>query len=83
MAFKRVLTVAVATLLLTGLTASANQPEVKLSDLTPLGMFDTSNALTLLMVDPWAETDLRIEPVSGYATLDVDADPFAVALSAP
>jgi len=79
MAFRRVLAVAVATVLLTGLAASANQPDVKLADLGPQAMFDSSNALTLLLVDPWAETDLRIEPVRGYATLDVDADPFAVA----
>lgn len=79
MAFKRVLAVAAAAVLLTALAASANQPDVKVTDLVPQAMFDTSNALTLLMVDPWAATDLRIEPVTGYATLDVDADPFAVA----
>jgi hypothetical protein len=76
MAFKRVVLVAMATVLLTGLGASANQPDVKVTDLKPQLMFDTSNALRLLMVDPWAETELRIEPVTGYATLDVDADPF-------
>jgi len=79
MTSRRVVFVAVAAaVLLTGLGASANQPQVKLTDLKPAAMFDTSNALTLLMVDPWAETELRIEPVSGYATLDVDADPFGV-----
>jgi hypothetical protein len=79
MAFKRLVLVASAAVLLTGLGASANQPEVKLADLRPGVVFDTSNALTLLMVDPWAETDLRIEPVKGFATLDVDSDPFVVA----
>jgi hypothetical protein len=79
MAFKRVVTVAVAAVLMTALGASANQPQVKVTDLTPAAMFDTSNAVTLLMVDPWAETELRIEQVQGYATLDVDADPFVVA----
>ena len=79
MAFKRVVFVAAAAVLLTGLGASANQPEVKVTDLKPAAMFDTSNALRLLMVDPWAASELRIEPVSGYATLDVDADPFVVA----
>lgn len=79
MAFKRVVFVAMAAVLMTGLGASANQPEVKVTDLKPQAMFDASNALTLLMVDPWAETDMRIEPVRGYATLDVDADPFVVA----
>jgi hypothetical protein len=53
---------------------------VKVSDLTPMAMFDSSNAVTLLMIDPWAQTDLRIEQVTGYATLDVDADPFVPAL---
>ena len=77
MALKRVVTVAVAAVLMTALGASANQPDVKVTDLEP--MFDTSNAVTLLMVDPWAETDLHIRQVQGYATLDVDADPFAIA----
>jgi len=76
MALKRVVTVAVAVVLMTALGASANQPEVKVTDLAPV--FDSSNAVTLLMVDPWAEAELRIEQVSGYATLDVDADPFAL-----
>jgi hypothetical protein len=71
--------VALAALLVTGLGASANQPEVRATDLQPLAMFDASNALTLLLVDPWAEAELRIAPVRGYATLDVDADPFAAA----
>lgn len=76
MAFKRVALVAMAAVPLSGLGASANQPDVKLTDLQPQVMFDTSNALTLLMVDPWLGTDLRIVPVKGFATLDVDADPF-------
>ena len=71
--------VAAAAVLLTGLGASANQPEVRLSDLKPMALIDSSNALTLLMIDPWAATDLRIEPVAGYATLDTDADPFGAA----
>jgi hypothetical protein len=78
MAFRRVLAVAAAAVLLTALGASANQPDVKVTDLVPSAMFDSSNALTLLMVDPWAAADLSIEPVTGYATLDVDADPFAL-----
>jgi hypothetical protein len=78
MALKRVVTVAVAAVLMTALGASANQPQVKVTDLVPGAMFDTSNAVTLLMVDPWAETELSIQQVTGYATLDVDADPFAV-----
>jgi len=77
MALKRVVTAAVAAVLMTALGASANQPEVKVTDLAPAA-FDSSNAVTLLMVDPWAETELRIEQVRGYATLDVDADPFAL-----
>ena len=79
MAFKRVVTVALAAVLMTALGASANQPSVKVTDLRTAAVFDTSNAITLLMVDPWAQTDLRIEQVTGYATLDVDADPFALA----
>lgn len=79
MALKRVVTVAVVAVLMTALGASANQPQVKVTDLKPAAMFDTSNALTLLMVDPWAEADLRIEQLHGYATLDVDADPFLTA----
>ncbi len=80
MAFKRVVFVALAAVLLSGLGASANQPDVKLADLKPQAMFDASNALTLLMVDPWAEADLRIVPVKGFVTLDVDADPFIEAV---
>ena len=78
MALKRLLSVAVAAVLMTALAASANQPQVKVTDLQPAAMFDSSNAVTLLMVDPWAETDLRIEQVRGFATLDVDADPFVL-----
>ena len=77
MALKRVVTAALAAVLLTGL-AAANQPDVRVTDLRPVAQFDTSNALTLLMVDPWAATELRLEQVKGYATLDVDADPFAL-----
>ena len=77
MALKHVVGVTLAALLVTGLGASANQPDVRVTDLRPAAMYDASNALTLLLVDPWAETELRIEPVRGYATLDVDADPFA------
>lgn len=79
MAIKRVAGLAAATVLLTALAALASQPAVRLSDLKPAAMADTSNALTLLLVDPWAESEFRIEPVRGYSTLDVDADPFAVA----
>jgi hypothetical protein len=78
MATKRVLGLAVAAILLTAVGASGNQPEVKLADFRPAAGFDTSNALTLLMVDPWAKADLHLEQVRGYATLDVDADPFGV-----
>jgi hypothetical protein len=78
MALKRGVTAAVAAVLMTALGASANQPQVRVTDLQPAAMFDTSNAVTLLMVDPWAEADLRIEQVRGYATLDVDADPFVI-----
>jgi hypothetical protein len=79
MALKRIIGVALAALLVTGLGASANQPDVKVTDLQPAAMYDASNALTLLLLDPWTETELRHEPVHGYATLDVDADPFVVA----
>jgi len=79
MALKRVVTAAVAAVLMTALGAGANQPEVRVTDLAPAAMFESSNAVTLLMVDPWAQTDLRIEQVRGYATLDVDADPFVLA----
>lgn len=78
MALKRGLSAALAAVLMTALGASANQPEVKVTDLRPAAMFNSSNAVTLLMVDPWAETELKIEQVMGYATLDVDADPFDV-----
>ncbi len=76
MVSKRVVFLAAAAVVLTGLGASANQPTVRLADLKPMVLLDTSNALTLLMVDPWAATDLRIEPLKGYATLDINADPF-------
>ncbi|RYI02764.1 MAG: hypothetical protein EON48_16425 [Acetobacteraceae bacterium] len=79
MALKRILSVAAAAVLTTALAASANQPQVRVTDLQPSAMFDSSNAVTLLLVDPWAEAELRIEQVKGFATLDVDADPFVVA----
>jgi len=76
MDLKRVLGAAVAALLMTGAGASAYQPEVKVTDLRLPVVFDTSNALTLLMVDPWDGTNMRVQLVDGFATLDVDADPF-------
>ncbi|MBK8084355.1 MAG: hypothetical protein IPK28_11420 [Devosia sp.] len=60
-----------AVLLLGSLAASANQPaEVMLSDLAVGG------ALTVLLMDPYAATEWTLELPQGYATLDVDADPF-------
>ena len=54
----------------------ANQPAVKLSELAPA--FDNQQALALLLLDPYAETALSVTLPAGFATLDVDADPFAV-----
>jgi hypothetical protein len=76
MALKRVAGLAVAAVLMTALAASANQPAVKVTDLGLAGPFDSSNAMSLLLVDPWAEADMHVQLVRGYATLDVDADPF-------
>ena len=55
----------------------ANQPAVKLSELAPA--FNTQHAPALLLLDPYAETALSVTLPAGFATLDVDADPFAVA----
>jgi hypothetical protein len=79
MAIKRVAGLAVAAIMLSAIGAGASQPDVKLSDLGPDVLYDASNAVTLLMVDPWATSDLYVRQVDGYTTLDVDADPFAVA----
>lgn len=37
---------------------------------------DTAKVLSLLILDPYAETRMKVELPEGFATLDVDADPF-------
>jgi hypothetical protein len=37
---------------------------------------DTARVLSLLVLDPYESTEMRVELPKGYATLDVDADPF-------
>ncbi|MBN9307962.1 hypothetical protein [Devosia sp.] len=37
---------------------------------------DTAKVLSLLVLDPYAETDMKVRLPQGYATLDVDGDPF-------
>lgn len=64
-----------ALVLFGSLAASANQPEdVKLSDL------DAGSVLTVLLMDPYAATEWTVVLPEGFATLDVDADPFAQVL---
>lgn len=59
--------------------ALASQPEVKLDQLAPLDRVGHRVVLDVLLPDPYAASDMRIELPSGYATLDVDADPFQTA----
>jgi hypothetical protein len=59
--------------LLTSL-ASASQPEVKLADLREAQVLD------VLLMDPYAATEMTVALPEGFATLDVDADPFADAI---
>ncbi len=64
-----------ALVLIGSLAASANQPaDVRLSDL------DAGQALTVLLMDPYAATEFSVVLPEGFATLDVDADPFAPVL---
>ena len=37
---------------------------------------DTAKVLSLLVLDPYEETDMKVRLPQGFATLDVDADPF-------
>jgi hypothetical protein len=57
--------------------AIASQPEVKLDDLGPGDGYGSDFPLHLLMLDPYAASEMQITLPTGYATLDVDADPFA------
>ena len=37
---------------------------------------DGTKVLSMLVLDPYEATDLRVELPQGFATLDMDADPF-------
>lgn len=49
----------------------ANQPRVPTRP-----SLDTARVLSLLVLDPYEETGMQVQLPKGFATLDVDADPF-------
>jgi hypothetical protein len=53
------------------LAVLANQPRVPEKP-----SLDAARVLSLLVLDPYEATDMQVELPQGYATLDVDADPF-------
>lgn len=73
MGFKRIAAIAGTALVLTSLAASANQPAVKLADLRQ------AQVLEVLLMNPYLASELYLQLPGGFATLDVDADPFATA----
>lgn len=65
--------VAAATLIAIALPIAvlANQPRAAQKP-----SLDAAKVLSLLVLDPYEETGMKVELPQGYATLDVDADPF-------
>ena len=60
------------------LAVFASQPAVKLGALKPAPSLSTAQVLSMLVLDPRESApDFRVELPKGFATLDVDADPFA------
>ncbi len=49
----------------------ASQPRVPR---TP--SLEATKVLSLLVIDPYEASDMQVDLPQGYATLDVDADPF-------
>ena len=65
--------VAVATLVAIALPIAvlASQPPVLKKP-----SLDAAKVLSLLVLDPYEETDMKVQLPEGFATLDVDGDPF-------
>ena len=62
------------------LAVFASQPAVKLGALKPAPSLSTAQVLSMLVLDPRESApDFSVELPKGFATLDVDADPFGVA----
>jgi hypothetical protein len=53
------------------LAVVASQPAVKRAP-----SLETAQVLSMLVLDPYENTELSVTLPEGFATLDVDADPF-------
>ena len=61
------------------LAVFASQPDVKLGALKPAPSLAKAQVLSMLMLDPRESApEFTVTLPEGYATLDVDADPFGV-----
>jgi len=54
------------------LAVLASQPPVK-----RMPSLETAQVLSMLVLDPYENTQLSVQLPKGFVTLDVDADPFA------
>ena len=58
------------------LAVLASQPPVQLSELQRAPSLSTAQVLSMLLLDPRETTEFSVKLPEGFATLDVDADPF-------
>ena len=71
MQIKAIIAIATLAALALPIAVFASQPRVAAKP-----SIEATKVLSLLVVDPFEATDLRVELPQGFATLDVDADPF-------
>lgn len=54
----------------------ASQPAVRLGALKPAPSLSSGQVLSMLLLDPHESSEFTVNLPRGFATLDVDADPF-------
>ena len=71
MQIKAIVAIATLAALALPIAVFASQPRVPAKP-----SLDAAKVLSLLVLDPYEETNMKVELPRGFATLDVDADPF-------
>lgn len=71
MQLKAIVAIATLAALALPIAVFANQPRLPAKP-----SLDATKILSLLVLDPYAASEMKLELPQGFATLDVDADPF-------
>lgn len=71
MQIKAIVAIAVLVALALPIAVFASQPRM-----VQKPSIEATKVLSLLVIDPFEETDMQVQLPQGFATLDVDADPF-------